>query len=276
MAASDSTENLGPRARHLGRINTKKLKEISGLAVSQQNPGILWVHDDGDADSVYAIRTSGEVVARVQIPVAVNDLEDMAIGAGPQKQGDYLFLGDIGDNAHGRKSIQIVAIPEPSIAADTRDLCVPYLELFSLTYPDAQHDAETLLLDPISEMLLVITKEKSGAQVFGVPMNPLVSSHSGVLQLLGHVELDRVSGGDISRDGSRVILRREDFGWVWHRKLGEDLMTTFSRHPQEVAVRGKNQGKNGESVGFSPDGSVYYTLSEGKNEVVCEFQLDAH
>jgi len=34
------------------------------------------------------------------------------------------------------------------------------------------------------------------------------------------------------------------------------------------------QGKNGESVGFSPDGKAYYTLSEGKRGVVCEFRLE--
>lgn len=262
-------------ARDVGQIDTKKLDEISGLAVSQRNPGILWVHNDGHADSVYAIRTSGEVVARVHVPVDVKDLEDIAIGPGPTKGMDYLYLGDIGDNDLDRKSVRILRFPEPLLRKDGPDISVPYLEVFSLTYPDGKHDAEALLLDPINGTILIVTKEKTQARLYGFRVNSAERPTKVTLQRFGQLTVDNISGGDVSRDGSRVVLRRENRGWLWNRRPGQNLVTALMGRPQELPVRGNSQGANGESVGFAPDGDAYYTVSEGKKETICVFRLDS-
>lgn len=262
-------------ARDVGQINAKKLDEISGLAVSHRNPGILWVHNDGDSKSVYAVRTSGEVVARVHVPVDVKDLEDIAIGPGPKKEMDYLYLGDIGDNKLDRESVRILRFPEPLLSKHGPDINVPYLEIFSVTYPDGKHDAEALLMDPMNGTVLIVTKEKTQARLYGVRVNSAERPTQVMLQRFGELTVDNVSGGDVSRDGSRVILRRENRGWLWHRRPGQNLVTALMGRAQEIPVRGRSQGANGESVGFTSDGDAYYTVSEGKKETICIFRLDS-
>jgi hypothetical protein len=90
---------------------------------------------------------------------------------------------------------------------------------------------------------------------------------------LATLAVDKVSGGDISRDGGLVLLRREDRGWLWNRAAGESLQQALARDPQEVPVRGKKQGPNGEAATFDPTGGGYYTISEGKKEWIYKFDL---
>ena len=260
--------------RDIGKIDDKDLDELSGCAVSKQNSGVLWVHNDGETDSIYAIRTSGQVVARVQLPVKVEDLEDIALGLGPDRKTECLYVGDIGDNDRKRDSIRILCFPEPLVTPKGTDIRVPYLEVFSLFYPDRKHDAEALLVDPINGMILIVTKDKSEAQIFAVETNSPRRASNFNLRPIGQLAVQNISGGDISRDGSRVILRREDRGWLWTRRPCQSLAATILGRPREVPVRGSSQGANGESVGFAPNGDAYVTISEGKMETICVFQLN--
>src|SRR5687768_17324164 len=65
--------------RELGKIKPKELDEISGLAASRRDPEVLWLHNDGDSRLVFAASTSGDLLARVRLPVRVDDSEDIAI-----------------------------------------------------------------------------------------------------------------------------------------------------------------------------------------------------
>jgi hypothetical protein len=40
-----------------------------------------------------------------------------------------------------------------------------------------------------------------------------------------------------------------------------------------VDGRNKDQGKNGESIAFAADSRAYFTVSEGKEETICRFEL---
>lgn len=266
----ECSAQLNP-AREFGKIEGKKLDEISGCAISKLNPGILWVHNDGGTNSVYAIRVNGKVVARVDLPFDMIDLEDIAIGPHPHAKSDFLYLGDIGDNDQDRDSIRVIAFPEPLLNVHVAEIRIPYLELYSLTYPDAAHDAETLLFDPIEGALLIVTKSDSGARLYGFDLAPLGHSGRNHLNAMGDLSVSKVSGGDISRDGRHLILRRNDRGWLWTRRRGRSLGETFSENPNEVTVRGSSQGPNGESIGFVPDRGGYFTISEGKNETIWLF-----
>src|SRR6476620_88252 len=67
----------------LGNINTAKVTEASGLAVSAANPGVLWTHNDGPKDHIYAFNMSGGLLADFDFSKNPNDIEDIAIGPGP-------------------------------------------------------------------------------------------------------------------------------------------------------------------------------------------------
>jgi len=105
-----------------------------------------------------------------------------------------------------------------------------------------------------------------------------VNHHGSVLPTVRHVlslDVDRVSAGDISPDGSVIILRNEGRGWLWRRPPGTSLAKTLAGEPEVIPVRTDSQDDNGdgEAIGFTADGTGYWTISEGKKETICLFQL---
>jgi hypothetical protein len=256
----------------LGRVKVKSLEEASGIVASRRNADIIWVHTDGEAKRLYGVTTTGRVAAQVKIPEEVKDLEDIALGPGPEEGVDYLYLGDIGDNDGDRRDVRVFRFPEPVLQDDPQPK-VKQVEEFHLRYPDGPYDAEALMVDPVSGDLVIATKEQKGSRLFVAPSGSLRDGRAIELPLLARVDTDRVSAGDISSDGSRLALRREDRGWLWERLPGESLATALEREPLKIEVHGRRQGQNGESIAFTPDGSGYYTLSEGKNERLYLFKL---
>ena len=55
------------------------------MAASRLNPGVLWLHNDGESGELFAVNTSGKLVAFVKCRARMKDLEEIAIGPGPQR-----------------------------------------------------------------------------------------------------------------------------------------------------------------------------------------------
>jgi len=258
----------------VGRIDDDRISECSGLAWSRTQP-ILWLHNDsGDVARFFGVGEEGSLLAVVRLSGAqATDWEDMAIGPWPGG-GDALYLGDIGDNLQMRSSIRIYRVPEPSIGLQSTpaDLVIGAYDTFDLTYPDGPHNAEALLVDPATGDVYVVTKEASGiATVFYAP----APAHGERVELAAVDSLGigsrllpgsgLVTGGDVSPDGSQVILRTYDRARVFRRRPGEALATAFATEPCSVPLSAEAQG---ESVAFAPDGEGYATVSEGLYPVI--------
>ena len=74
-----------------------------------------------------------------------------------------------------------------------------------------------------------------------------------------------VTGGDVSADGTVVALRTYDGVRLYRRPAGEPLWKAFASTPCTVTIVGEKQG---EAVGFAPDGRSLVTISEGKQPVL--------
>jgi len=260
-------------SHEMGKIKAKSLLEISGIAASRKNPNVLWVHNDGDTKYLYAVTTTGSVVCQLATDVLVDDLEDMAIGPGPEKGVDYIiYLGDIGDNDSKRSNIRVIRFAEPSLEAAQGQPTAALGQVFRFTYPDGPHDAEALMVDPITGDVLIATKSKKESRVYRAAA---LKNDFAKLELVATLDVDNVSAGDISRDGSLLALRKEETGWLWERRSGESLQTALARKPRKIPVLGKNQAKNGESIAFAPDGRGYFTISEGRQGKIYLFDLPA-
>jgi hypothetical protein len=266
----------GEVARELGEIKPKKLTEISGMAASQKNSDILWIHNDGNSRSLFALNTSGKLAALISWQEKIEDFEEVAIGPGPKAGADYLYIGDIGDNNSQRREIHVLRFEEPAMSeARNSQIAIETVEVFRLVYPDRAHNAETLIVDPITGDLFIVTKEAQGARLYTCRASGLKNNAVATLEFVGSLAVNRVSGGTIARDGSRIILRREDWGWLWNRTSGESIAAALRKAPQAIPVRGRRQGANGEAVSLSPKAESYYTVSEGKDQIICEFPLPA-
>jgi hypothetical protein len=234
------------------------------------------MHNDGDLQQLFAVTTSGRLVARVRVSTTVVDVEDIAIGPGPKNGVDFVYLGDIGDNNENRKEVRIVRFGEPILSSvNEAEIRVGGAEVLRLTYPDGPHNSEALLVDPATGDIYIATKANERTRLYRAAAGNLMANSPAVLELVANLKVEDISGGDISRSGDRVLLRKEDRGWLWTRQAGEELTAALKRAPIGVRVRGRGQGNNGEAVGFSPNGGSYFTVSEGKQPVICVFPVPA-
>jgi hypothetical protein len=264
----------GRTAREVGRITAARIDEVSGLAVSRQNPDTLWVHNDGSLKQVFVVATNGKLVARVRIPAAIDDVEDIAIGPGPESGKDYIYLGDIGDNDERRREVRLVRFAEPDLTkANGKEVSADGVESIRLLYPDGPHNAEALLIEQLTGDIYIATKEKARTRLYRAVASKLSGNLPVALEFVAHLNVADVSAGDISRSGNLIVLRKENQGWLWSRRPGESLAAALRRAPRPVVVLTDGQSQNGESVGFGPDGTSYYTVSEGKRQPIAVFPV---
>lgn len=266
------------------RVADTELTEVSGIATSRRNPGVLWAHNDsGGGPDVYAVGEDGGDLGRFRLggDATAVDWEDMTVGPGPQEGVDHLYLGDIGDNRSQRDGVVVyrVAEPEVDVAAATAgppaDVTIDAVDTLSLTYPDGAHDAETLLSDPVSGDVLVVSKQWDGVAsgVYRIPADaapgaPIVMERVGEVP---GVEGQMVTSGDIAPDGSLVALRTYAHVLVWDRGPGQSVAEALSAgEPCEAPPPSEIQG---EALAFSADGEGYVTVAEGNVPALNRFHL---
>lgn len=240
--------------------------ELSGLAASPNQPGVLYAHNDsGDSARFFALSAaSGGVLQTFTVQGASNrDWEDVAVG--PCDGGTCVFLGDIGDNARVRSDYVVYVVPEPTVVAGGATAAVT-AQALPYQYPmGVRHNAETLLVDPRDGRPWVLTKAPGAGQPsyafrFPLPLTPGVQATlEPVAQLPVPTSTDaQLTGGDVSPCGDAVLLRTYN-RLVLLRTDGGALETAFGAEPVSVPVAQEVQG---EAVAFSADGRSYFTASE--------------
>ena len=257
-----------------GVVEEKDLDEISGIVTSRRFPGVLWVHNDGGKGNFHAVSTNGQVVARFRLEADVEDMEDMAAGSGSGFGAKYLYLGDIGDNERKRKFIRVYRIREPDVnlrrKSDKR-IKIRNYEVMRLRYPTRLRDAEALLIDPLNEDVLIVTKQGARAEIYRAAAQHWNSESVVSLEKIAEVAFGGVSGGDITSDGTQIILRRENAARHWRRSSQESIAEVLRGPFEAVPVIGPPTEQNGESIAFEPNGAGYYTIGEGKREAIYFF-----
>ncbi|MCH8980718.1 hypothetical protein IH922_01720, partial [candidate division KSB1 bacterium] len=153
----------------LGLINNDSLNEVSGLAASRKNSNVLWTHNDsGDENRVFAIDANGKHLGTFLIEGAeARDWEDIAVGPGPIAGKQYLYIGDIGDNLSQFEIKHIYRVMEPEVNCDQPplDATLSGVEAISFQYPDGKRDAETLMVDPLTKDIYIVSKRESNVRV---------------------------------------------------------------------------------------------------------------
>jgi hypothetical protein len=157
------------------------LSEASGIALSARNPGVLWAHNDGSREKLFALSTNGALLASFNLRRSVADVEGVAVGPGPVKGVSYLYVGDIGgDTATGtsRDRVHVLRVPEPLVepnwAGDPKSGDFEQVEGFILRYPDGSYDAEALMVDPLSGDVLIATKQPTGTRVYRASLTAMI------------------------------------------------------------------------------------------------------
>lgn len=260
-----------------GTITANGLTEASGIVASRRNPGVLWAHNDGSRERIFAFSTNGTYLAGFSLNTTAEDLEDIAAGPGPVPGVSYLYIGDIGASSAPnleRIELRVFRIPEPAVehawAANPVTENFDSVETIILRYPDGGHDAEALMFDSRTGDVFVIIKHPAFARVYRANLASATDGSIVVLQFERQISFAAVSAADLSADGSRIIIRREDFAMTWARCTGETLGEALARTGLSVPV--SSAELNGEGITLLPDDTGYVTISEGAAATLYFFQ----
>jgi PKD repeat protein len=248
-----------------GHVDDTSLTELSGIASSPLEPGVWWVHEDsGNSPDLTAIDAWGATLSTWQLPDGWLDFEDLSIALDPATGTPTMFMGDIGDNGYNRDEIAVWVAEEPDPFTDG-ELDPLRMELI---YPDGARNAETLLVDPISFDVYIVTKDYDGDAELYVKRAPHDSEGPFVLEDLGDLESESLvaTGGSVSVDGTRIVLRDySDTAYVWNRDGYLPLEEALLAEPCEIEIAGEPQG---EAVAFTADGGGIVTISEGSAQAL--------
>jgi hypothetical protein len=265
---------------HLVNLENRSINESSGIAASRRNTGILWTHNDSGAGPfIYAFDRQGKHrgVWRITGAGAV-DWEDMAIGPGPTRGRSYLYIGDIGDNLRKRSQITVYRVAEPRITPKDssstvqKPLKTEPTDAIRLKYPDGKHDAETLLIHPLTGDLYIITKVRGAAARVYKLKAPAPKSGVATLSFVREFRfpnpfLGFVTGGDISTDGRRVVI--SDYlgacELILPDKRGIAFDEIWKQSPLPVDIGGfPGVRRQGEAICYRADGLALLATSEGR------------
>jgi hypothetical protein len=258
--------------RNLGTIQSAMIKEASGLAASRKNKNVLWVHNDDGPACVYAMTPEGKHLGVYNLEGAkLRDWEDIAIGPGPEPNVDYLYVGEIGDNFSKYKSIKVYRVPEPNVDANQNPAAVTLrdVETIELVYPDGPENAETLLLDPLTKDIYIVSKEGT-SRVYRAAY-PQSTTGKTKLEQVAKLHWGTATAGDISPDGSEIIIRGYFGASLWTRSKDGPLWKAFEGSECSIPIALEQQG---EAICFDPNGTGYYTTSEHKHQPIYYFKRD--
>jgi len=230
-----------PEVNDLARTD---LYEISGIAASRINPGVLYIHNDsGNANEIYLTNGAGSNIGTLTLmPVGNRDWEDIAVGPGPVAGKMYVYVGDIGDNKSKYPFVLVYRFPEPDLTGAILpvNINITQVDVIELKYPNGPHNAETLMVDPLTKDIYIASKASNVSQIF-LAKYPQSTTSATVMTPIVQLYFDHATGGDISPGGSEILLRSNQLIWYWKLPAGPNI-----------------------SAGLltAPDGSGYYTDTE--------------
>lgn len=236
-------------AKKLFTIGDSRIEESSGLAKSHNFDDIYWtINDSGDRARVFGIDQSGKVEMVLNFNADVSDVEAIAV----DKDG-FIYVADIGDNEANRDMISIYTMPEPKQRGDVEKMTY---HRYDFTYPDGAHDAETLLVEPGTNQLYIVTKATKGAAIYAAPPAP---SREGTNELTKFAPAPPgvFTDGVFLADGQQAVLRTYT-----------DVQTVAWGETPTVVAKGAAPLGQGESVALGKTDSTLLVGYDAKDSPV--------
>lgn len=234
-----------------------EINESSGVAWSIRHPGVIWTINDGRDQNLYAVDSTGALLARVSMDLPeVWDVEDLSIA--PCGAESCLFVADIGDNYRFRDTISVYRVREPDLDAERATV-----ESFHMRLPDGPVDIEAMLLSQAGELWLLSKGNREPVSLFRYP-GALRSDTIMPLEEVHRIEssgrfLQRQITGASSVPGSDLFVVRTYESLAVYRIQDSMLqMVEGSQLPL-----GTLREAQGEALSVRADGRVVLTSEAG-------------
>ena len=237
----------------VGKSSNSLLQEASGLAVSFANPGHLWTHNDsGGSPEFYLITEKGDIALTLGLTGAENiDWEDMVIS---RNGSGHLYVGDIGDNRAVRDQHFVYRVTEPKIDSLDRVSLVP--EKMTFQYAEGPRDSETLMIDPFTDDLILLTKREDRIMVYAFPFQ---AGKTITIQSLGTMDVTQLTAGDINKNGDVLIKNYNQLFYLENEGKTPIVQLLIGSSPLLVEYEIEKQG---EALTWSTDDQSFFLLSE--------------
>lgn len=243
------------------KLRNPRLKEISGIAASKGNDGYFWVHNDsGDDPRIFLIDEDLKIIMTCFLEGATNrDWEDITIGPGPKKGKFYIYIGDIGDNNADNTLKYIYRFEEPEFDGKTDKVWLKDYDRITFQLPGDKKDTETLIMDPHTMDLYIISKREEPVWLYKLPYPQSITDTTTAIKLFS-LPFTQIVGGDVSADGRKILLKNYEHIYYWTNEDGKNSLEGLLRQrPHEVPYELEPQG---EAITWANNNSGFFTLSE--------------
>ncbi|HUF13274.1 MAG TPA: hypothetical protein VMN78_09255 [Longimicrobiales bacterium] len=246
------------------------VREASGVAMSRDHDGVLWIHNDSDGGArIFAVDTRGALLGTITLASAQNrDWEDIAIAPCPidGPSGDCIYIADIGDNRAARdEGVGLWVLPEPR----PRNGATSNVAFLRIHYPDGPKDAEAIVVTEDRSLILVSKGRESAISVYraadltwpresGSDAAPLTLQ---LMQRLSDEPVDlpeQITGASLGPDGSSVALR--SYSSLQFYRIGDAELEPLLATPIALDPFAEPQG---EGVALGARGRVFLVSEAG-------------
>ena len=251
------------RAEIVAILERTTINESSGIAASRRHADLLWTHNDsGDSPRLFALDRRGRHVGTYPLRGALHvDWEDMASAV--LDGVPTLIIADIGDNNSRRPVVRLYLATEPDPRAPAGS-GEPFRvrRTIAFTYADGPRDCEAVAVDPTEPAVYLVSKHRAAScGVYRLPLTAPATQPAATPVAERIATLDRalVTAMDISPNGHRAIVGTYGDAFEYTRRADESWADAFARRPRRISLPRRRQG---ESLGYGPDGITLYATSE--------------
>jgi len=250
-------DDLFTEGETLGKVS-KRLEEASGLVASVNNADHYWSHNDsGNPPEIFLIDQQANIKLTCRVKGVRNrDWEDIAIGAGPKEGVTYVYIGDIGDNRAEYPVKFIYRFEEPVFTGQTESIISDY-DTLVVKLPDGVRDSEALMIDPISNSMLLISKREDSVRVYQI--NHQSKQDTLLADRIAILPLHNINAADISVNGSEVLMKDYERIYYWKRENEESIAELLVKKPMRLPYR---NGPQDEAIAWKRDSKGFFTLGE--------------
>lgn len=250
----------------VGKIESKEISESSGLAASRCHPNVFWTHNDsGHKNEIFALDEKGKSLGKWTVSGAKNtDWEDISVFKDANGEC-FIYIGDIGNNSRRRSELTIYRVKEPKISEGKSTETAQEIKV---SYPEFRHDAETLMVHPVSGDIYILSKRLSGASAVYKLKSDFDLTKTNTLEKITDFSVPAIpngflTGGDVSPDGKRLIIC--DYFNAYELVLPEKAKNFDEIWTQKPKIVELGTREIGEAVTYAADGKSIFATSENRN-----------
>jgi len=187
----------------MGTLRHPTISESSGLVASRHYPGVLWTHNDGGPQFLFAVNRFGKLLGAVWVPGNLIDWEDIAID-----NAGNLYLADTGGDGKARTHVAVHRAREPN--PYRRNGIAKINRSWYLRFPEGPiQDCEAFFVHGAFGYLI---NKRSPIGVVNMYRFSLADRRQSIpLQLVSEIALESpVTAADLSLDNQRLALTTSD------------------------------------------------------------------